>query len=94
MVSDLNTSFQNTSFQNGSCDYPSRRCWYKHVGLEQQIRVVEESQEKESSQPQDFWQLPNPMKPPEGEVLELKGIMRRAMKIISSVNQNVETLLL
>ena len=80
-------------FQNGRCDYPSRRRWYKHVEQDNQSRVAEKSQEEEAPEPQGFWELPNPTKPPEKEVQELKEIMRGAMEMISSVNKKLETLL-
>ena len=79
-------------FQRGNCEYPLNKCWYKHVTQEEQTEVVEDAQEKESSQPLGFWDLPNPAKPPEGEFQELKDIMKRAMDMILAVNQKLTNL--
>ena len=79
-------------FQRGNCEYPLNKCWYKHVTQEEHTEVVEDAQEKESSQPMGFWDLPNPAKPPEGEFQELKDIMKRAMDMILAVNQKLTNL--
>ena len=76
-------------FQKGRCDFPSNRCWYKHVSQEEHVRGLEDPQEKEASEPQGFWNLPETTKPPEGELLELKEIMKKAMEMILTVNQKL-----